>query len=107
MRLPRVDTVSCMTAKFEPTGGCYCGEIYHEYGMDDCIFRNIVRPAFARAVCAALALSPLKLTEDKLRHACEALSQVQATTRLWCMTWFLEWLSPLLNYSNGRMHERG
>jgi hypothetical protein len=65
MRLPRVDTVSCMTAKFEPTGGCYCGEIYHEYGMDDCIFRNIVRPAFARAVCAALALSPLKLTEDK------------------------------------------
>ena len=68
MRLPRVDTVSCMTAKFEPTGGCYCGEIYHEYGMDDCIFRNIVRPAFARAVCAALALSPLKLTEDKAWH---------------------------------------
>ncbi len=56
-----------VVTKFGATGDCCCDwpELETADGMEFDNFRDIVRPAFARAVCAALALSPLKLTDDK------------------------------------------
>ena len=50
------------------SGHCECQEEWDFLVEDDesFIFNKILRPAFARAVCAALAISPFKIADEKV-----------------------------------------